>query len=687
MIIRIFKNLVLHYFTLLRRRKTVLITLILLTFYIVFSHSQHMTYDFFHPGSALTLSSPIIQIGMFIFGILGVSFNLEEKNFLYDKSGRTNNTSLTLVSKLTFALVFSIFLSIIFTLLFWIILLLNSVPLSNFYYESARYIFYYWCIPFFVMFCIGTIFGEILNNVFSYFFTIIFAILLGPLNFLFIFKGLDQIGIGQRENSTFYHPLYGYPLETTVLLKQFCTVLLTLLFLFLIYLLKRNYNKKFLIITSFLMVTSVVLISLFFKYENIEQKLVMETKNKNIFNEILYYEKELNNYKQLIDKKIDIKANNYEIVVDMTNKHINIETKIAFKNPHREKLVLNLYHGFKINKLKLNNKDVSFTRKGDYIYINSQGEGEIYLKYNGRSSPLFFANNQAILLPAYFSWIPSFNLTPAFSFYDNQLLRNYSQNNYTANYNLIYKGPLEVYSNLNKLSNKTFSGQSSNGVFLIAGQLTKVKYSNDEIVLPNTWLKAMKRYNEFKILINNIINETSKILNQPISSPNKVFIIPITGMNDSLMEQNIWLFNDHLVINFPTYKSFNRDALISEEYLINSVVPAIAWKNHSSFEENFTKQELFNATLSHWIAVQNNANNNYFSFILDKYLLYYPDKEEIIESIEILKRINFENVKKPSRFQLWYKAIKEDKEWVEINKIIRGFTNDKNRKLDQKEAK
>jgi hypothetical protein len=680
--VKLLLNFIFHYFILLSRRKSFLIILGLLTAYINFSHSQHMTHEFFHPGSALTLSSPIIQSGMFIFGVLGVSLTLEEKRVLI----LTRNIHLTLrtIGKISFSLIFSIILGIIFIAIFWCFLLIKGIPISDFYYDSAIYIFYYWCLPFFIMFCIGTFFGEIFGNIFSYFCTILISILLGPLNFLTSISNIERLGISQRENNTFYHPLYGYPLETSVLLKQWIITFITLLSLALIYLFRREYQKKFLV--GFIGSISILLVILFISYlkiQDIEQRLIMKTTNPEVFNEILYYEKEMNKYRELKNRNLEVKADYYDILVDTNKGNLNVLVKISFKNPLHQQLILNLYHGFKVKKVKLNNKEIQFSQKGDYIYLDSVGEGEILIKYAGQSSPLFFANNRAIFLPAYFAWIPSFNMTPIFSFYDNQLHRNFAQNNYTADYTLTYKGPLRVFSNLETVSSNRFKGKSSNGVTLIAGALSFKETPKEKIVFPNTWYKGLKEYSKFKDLMSTYINATSSILNKHYSAPKNIFIIPITGMNDTLVEENFWIFNDHWIISFPLYQSFNEGVLIKKDYLINSLIPALAWKNNAVYNANLKKQELFNAALSTWIASKFGVNNtDYFNFILDKYSLYYPNEKPIIDCVNILRQIRFEKVKNPSYFYDWYKAIEKNQNWQEINEILRGFQHDQNKKFD-----
>ena len=197
-------------------------------------------------------------------------------------------------------------------------------------------------------------------------------------------------------------------------------------------------------------------------------------------------------------EKGDIKDNineNYEkdsrfsegFIIESYNMKLKLGDKVSndcnmdiiINNGKLNKLDLTLYHKLKASSIKINEKEVKFSTKGDTLTIllaEKYNEGEkikVSIKYSGiinivdeQGKKRFFVNDHSLFLADYFPWYPKTKMMGNAKKYEIKIENNNG----------------EIYSSLNEKNNSTFEGEGKE-IFLVKSNLiSKRLYKGIEFV-------------------------------------------------------------------------------------------------------------------------------------------------------------------------------------------------------------
>ncbi|MFD4058812.1 hypothetical protein, partial [Streptomyces californicus] len=255
-------------------------------------------------------------------------------------------------------------------------------------------------------------------------------------------------------------------------------------------------------------------------------------------------------------------------------------------------------------------------------------------------------------------------------YYDGQLHRNFAQNKQLINYELKFNGDNRIFSNLSSEENNQFVGKSDNGVTVIAGDLTASKIETQSIVHPNTWSKGIQGYEDFNKFTQSVIKHLNETFNTTIEKPTKILLIPAVTLNDSLPEENVWLFDDHWIISYPFERPFTKETLLEEEYIVSSLIPATTWKREDIYLKDLTMVTLFNSVFTTEF-LQDDYNGSLAQFSIEQLRLYYPEDKVMMSTLKELERKIINKEITTTFFKDWYRLIKNENEWTSFYQLVR----------------
>ncbi|MGL5352817.1 MAG: hypothetical protein ACRDA5_05760, partial [Clostridium sp.] len=184
-----------------------------------------------------------------------------------------------------------------------------------------------------------------------------------------------------------------------------------------------------------------------------------------------------------------------------------------------------LFKELKIDNIKVESKDVDYEREGNVVKVKLIDKTEknsilkIEVAYKGKvntvwqqSHKMFSVKKESIFLADVFEWYPKLN--------DGKIKKYNVKVDYNSNNN--------IYSNLNEVSEKNFSGEDQE-VFFVSGNLKEVDYKGYKIVANEEYLKTnyqldntIKSFEVIKKQRNIPDNEVNKIIYAP-NLPGKIF--------------------------------------------------------------------------------------------------------------------------------------------------------------------
>lgn len=652
------------------------ITHLFLLFYQYFYEEQT-----FNIGNGLVMSSFLIQGGILIFMFLGIYLqNIEKeiklKEYLLTIRPKFWNSVTT--GKFIFIFLFIIFITLFSFILFSIFVITRGLPTIEFIVESYLYILLFWGSTFFISYLVGTILSLLINNKSVYALSILISLLLGPLNtILGDHQILNFLNLGQSDYSYSYHSLYGYPLELHHIFKKWI-VLTILIFLYYLLVTIKNGKLKFKNILIFTLLT-VKLTLLFSVFDHIPKPVsfTFDTKSKS-YQEFSYYHEDARILAQqnliVHSYNIDLSLTPLSVSLDM---EVENNSNIALNSIH-----LSLYHQLKVRSVMVDNTKLEFTQENDYLSIklkeslHSKQKIKLDIDYNGESSPFYMVNSQAVYLPANFNWLPSVTIKPSVTIEDNTLHRNSTEPSYPVSYELNITGEDKIFTNLDKISTNKYSGISK-GLTIVAGQLTKKKIDDTNVIIPLTWTLALEGFKELYTDLDGMLTELSKLTGKKINLPNTIVILPTTDVYDFLIQENYWLFDDHIILGYETNSAMIETLFTSEnhkQYLVHSLVSAATWKKDKLISENLEIPRLFDASFAYWYHNKNawGLEDSYFNNLMSLYVEEStgPIKKETVEKISKLMSTN--NYSQQYDFLTrWYNLqIKANEtDWVLLSKI------------------
>ncbi|MEA4831213.1 MAG: hypothetical protein VB118_01185 [Oscillospiraceae bacterium] len=141
-----------------------------------------------------------------------------------------------------------------------------------------------------------------------------------------------------------------------------------------------------------------------------------------------------------------------------------------------------LYSDFNVDDVKVDGKTAEFERSNDVLIVrfpNAKKAGykvTFVFRYHGYSLPCFPANETTVQLNRSFPWIPWPGIKTAIennNFYEpsEKFFIEDWQCGDEVHYTLRYKGPGNLYTNLEKQGNNLYKGSSDNGISLYSGMV------------------------------------------------------------------------------------------------------------------------------------------------------------------------------------------------------------------------
>jgi hydrogenase maturation factor len=618
------------------------------------------------------MSSYLVQSGIVFFIVLGIYLNkIDDDNKLNIIIKNSSSLLYRTISKIIFVMLLVIFICGISLLLFYILLFYRGIDSINFYYLSFKYIFLYWGASIFVSFLLGMILGLWINKVHSYFLAIILSFFIGPLNSTIIPDNniAAFLNLGQEDYELFYHPLYSFSLEKYQYIKR--VLYITVLMLIIGITLNVKMKKLNLGFNTFYVLSLLVVAYCLVMLNKSEQIVRFNpAPDGEIYKELTYYKQSQQTVPQ---PKLRIK--DYDINLETNGiLHAKVKMNVINEKEEKEGVWLTLYHGFKIKSISVNNKNAPFQEHNDMIYIQTKNPGKYFtveIEYEGISSPLFFANQQAVFLPCYFPWLPSISDKPFMTTYEDMFHRNIPASSHKANYHLTYRGNNKIYTNINHIGENTFKGTTEEGLTIVAGDVLERKINGTSVVIPSSWILALKSYDDFEKRIESILYDANLYYGYNYKIPDKVMILPKTTFYDSLFEDNAWLFNDHLIIQYPVYSNQNETGLLNDEYLAFSLIAALTQKKTEAYYNDIEMPIIFNAAYgSSYLSRKTKQESPYFQFVREKYRDDKNGKGEILKRIE--KIINSKDKKKEKAFlREWHTQLLNKKfDWGNLRNLV-----------------
>jgi hypothetical protein len=526
----------------------------------------YSTYGFFFfnimekdPGQALMSSSFVVQAGLFGFMVLGYYLmRAERDNQCYELFfSLPNGETYKIIGKF----IVNIFLVTSFVLVNNIVLFIlyavKNMP-GKLYTDSILYFILYWEFGFIIAVVIGMIIGIFIKSRKAYVTMFILWLFIGPLNY-YIFRPLATLfrldlrvpqyilNLGQNNPHSAYNVLYGFPLQSFNFTQR---LLILLLVLFLFFILYYRKDKKIIVVAT--VVFLIILIPTFNKYRlnfGMIKSYTSYTHQEQY--DMMYYMQYKDAAISKSETKFQIKTCDINLKIDNEVK-MNTVLKVKLDNSG-DSLVFTLYRDFNINSIKdEDGKAVKFNRKGDSVEVildsklNKDDEKTFNFNYEGYSSPLFFADENAVMLPAYFPYIPSKVNAPAMAYTSTGFYRN--DFSYTADYTLTYSGKHKLYTNLNKVGENKWEGKNVRGVTLISGNISEQVCDGIIFYYPticsNKFDNFRKDAYSYKATVDNVNKKFDEHL---ISDVKKIFFIPIS-YESNMVATSLWRFDDNLLV-------------------------------------------------------------------------------------------------------------------------------------------
>ncbi len=664
---------------------------LLLSLFVIFYHS---IFDLQRsdPGGALISTAFIIQGGMFACMILGVYLVQKEAFYWCDEvfdvlpNGQSSKIIAKCLTLISIILAFTCISLIEIYVIFWC----KDVP-CIFYWKSIYYLFLYWAIPFIISGLLGMILGLYMKSNLIYPVLVLIWLFIGPLN-MAVFKPLmgilrvnlnsiaDFMNLGQTNPHLSYDPVYGLQLEIGRWLQKGLW-LLNVVVLFLISLLKSfNFKstKTLAIVIIFLLTLNIPLINSFAK----EDQVITTKYEYNAVNvyDMCYYTA---NKQTAFQNNEPFIIESYEI--DLASFR-NLKAKVIMEiKPlqETEELVFTLYHDLRVKGVfDESGTLLSYEQKGDQVLVsfpkilNKNVLKKIVFDYEGTSSPYFYANEQAVMLPAYFPWIPVAGSYQAMKAENSYLLRKPLISQTPTKYTLKYSGPKPLFTNLSKEDENLWSGKTSSGITLAAGMLTETKIGEINIVYPislNKMIEGIPGFLEnIKPVVENI--KTDLALKNTLKSSKLLFLsIPTES---SLVSSTIWNLDDHLIIGINQQYN-DGDLLNNRRSLVRSVLTSLT-RTSNMTEQNERIKASFIAGYAYWYSMNYDQTSyeesktilhsmidsyNHLRTIIDNYQELEFAREEIV--LNQIKAFIDENKSDheilQSFFRNWLSALESDK--------------------------
>lgn len=590
-------------------------------------------------GNSLALSSWVTQIFIILGVLFGYFLATRETLEIEELFLSLNAYYVKKFSKLFLLLIYGLLLFFICS--FVCIFGLYRIRAEQILYLSAiKYIFLYWIFPFFISAVFAMAISNKIKQKLKYFLIIVLILILGPMLPTILeplvdattglYKYVSIFNIGPINAAKPMNILFGYDLQIDKYICDICLLISGAIF----YLCDKYSNKKFYIFGSVIGAIS-LLFACFVNYSYIEHKYDYDIAMN------MYYEyndstmdsnSDAENYSSLQYNvtKMDIKlAEGYHLKFDVTMTIIPQEPL--------EYIEFVLYHGFEIQSIDLNDKNIDFIVSNDTVKIlNNWNSGEEYvlkIKYTGRPAAHMYSDVDEWILPAYLAWYPTKG-TGNNIYYSNDLFDlNFTKyTTDTTQYSISYEGKGNGYCNLSNSGNHSWSGKTSNVTFLCSDWVKEYTLQNGiNVIYPvlcKNYEKVLPEYvewlNSFIPLIDNS--------NLYTDSLNTIFIVCDTTYTGH--GEKINLQDNHSLIEITRAYIYG-NSLLNPNLSIYPLIKEVYLNN--TFEDEFSY--LFQTTYITVLVNRGELNSSFMLRSLDDLTSIYEGVEGYKDFVDLISSI------------------------------------------------
>jgi hypothetical protein len=600
---------------------------------------QFQTYLQWHdPGGALKSTAFIIQGGIFVSMILGLTLvkrevlSLSDEMFFVISEGYIVKVVGKWFALLTAVACFSL-LSLF---LLWVMYHFDHVP-ALFYSEAGLYIGLYWFLSFLIAGSIGMMVGLLCKTRFVLVVLVVCWLWLGPMNlaiakpFFHLIPWLDPtplldfLNLGQTNPHEAFDPVYGLPLEVHRWLQKGLILSTVLFLLALAVIIKNRYRWRHRILCGGLAYLFAFLPFAFFFVQTDQVIYTGNRVNSVTAYDLLYYREHPS---AGITAEIPFSIATYDLHVK-SFRHLSVQLNMEIV-PYSsgQKLVFTLYHDLHVESVQMGEKVLSFRQQGDQVEVIFPGafvKGEkisLSFVYEGTSSPSFFANEQAVLLPNDFAWIPVAGSQQMMHYDDSSglLTRPSLYPPQEAFYKLTYEGPTPLYTNLPKVGASTWQGRVSDGLMLAGGKyLTHQSIDHQQVIYPQSLYHASPVWKQFTKNLAEVCQWMEKDLSfQPSASPKYLFFV-------STPEEGLSIFRDHMIWRVNQDMNEMPDQLTDRSHLVLLAVSA-HFKNTNGANQDPEMEKLFAESYLYWLQLRG-------------LIPYRDDKPQMVHSLERMQEM------------------------------------------------
>ncbi|MBO2944160.1 hypothetical protein JJQ72_09295 [Paenibacillus sp. F411] len=572
-------------------------------------------------GGALTSSAAVVQIGMLYFSIIG--FYMVRQDNTNQMSELVNTISMGYLHKFISKFVCVVFLIVGYALLSLSIILLFfnrfGVPFEM-YIKTVLYIMLYYVLPFWISAWLGCLLGGSGKFKASLLGLLLFNIFAGPMNTLILtnlmavlninlYPLLSILNLGQSDIHLLYDPIYGFPLELNRWLIKLQW--LALLVIMIILKLKMKQEIKMpsaiggvIVCMALIIINQYIILQPSQVIHTLSEKDSKELYDKNFYSEMVVDQK--------AKEPIEFQVQSYQVKLDV-KRSLQVQADLDLRmGKNVDKLTFSLYHNFHIEHIQdETGNNLQFHRNQDRLEIilaKNVVKGEsvhLRITYSGISSPYFYANEQAVLLPAYFNWLPSPGYYPSMINQDGYRLVQVPSSliDTPISYELRYSGDKHIFTNLTQSSPGIWKGETSSGITVVAGMVKSQRM--DQMTVFDS-LSNYKAEESIRNYIDAIQQIRPKILDDfGIQKPQltKIFFLPLP-IEAAKVFKSTWDLGDYWIVS--TQSHLNHDILNYEALNVAGITSSLLRSPEISM--NAANEDLMLVAYEHWYYLQHNID-------------------------------------------------------------------------------
>lgn len=639
-------------------------------------------------GGALTSTAAIVQIGMLYFSLIGFYLVRQEKTS--NMSEIVNTISRGYIHKYISKFITVLLLIIGFvTVTLFITLLqyyLSGVPV-DFFSKVILYMMLYYLLPFWISAWLGCILGSFRFWKLSLIVLVLINILTGPLNTLVftnimavlnidLYPMLSFLNLGQSDIHLLYDPIYGFPLEINrwLVKLQWLGIIVIIITVCLLTIKEiKKMNATVLIAGS----AFIMMISQYFILQPSQVIHTLYEKDSRAVYDRKYYSNQL--IEQNTQDVPNFKVEKYKVQLNVQRSMgVTVELELTSKE-NLSKVSFSLYHKFIVHSVtdQEGNK-LSFTRDKDdleVIFPDKVVKGtpfKLKIQYSGVSSPYFYANEQAILLPAYFNWLPAPGSYPSMVNTDGYRFVPVISSliDQPIEYEMYYSGNKPIYTNLKQITTDKWGGTSRSGITIAAGMMRSQIIDNIQVFDSLSNYKAnpsiQKFINELK-QIRPIVIEDFGLQKPELSA---IFLLPVP-IEPSGILKSTWDMGDHFILSAQT--NLNDDSLLEYEG-INVAGLAGAMIRTSGVTMNSVNEDLLLIAYEYWYNIRHNMHEK---TKLEKLIEFQEtennsDSDLLVNLQQWIEKNTADHKRMRNFFQAWLSLIEDGADKQKIQEFLLG---------------